>query len=76
MTQDVDWPDRVKRYLKAELKRQNVSYAELAKRLAADGMNETEASITNKIARGAFTASFFVASLKAIGCETVNVDRM
>ena len=76
MTQPLEWPDRVRRYMKAELKRHDVGYAELATRLKAQGMDETEASVTNKIARGTFTAMFFVASLKAIGCETVHVGHM
>lgn len=76
MTQPLEWSDRVRRYLKAELKRHDVGYAELATRLKAQGMDETEASVTNKIARGKFTAMFFVASLKAIGCETVHVGHI
>ena len=68
-----EWSDRVKRYLKAELKRHDVSYSELAKRLKDAGMEETEASVANKVSRGTFTAIFFLASLEAIGCETVNV---
>ena len=72
MTQH-DWPERVKRYLKAELKRHDVSYAELADKLKAEGMEETEASVANKISRGAFTAAFLMASLTAIGAETVHV---
>lgn len=76
MTQPLEWSDRVRRYLKAELKRHDVGYAELATRLKAQGMDETEASVTNKIARGTFTAMFFVASLKAIGCETVHVGHI
>ena len=76
MTQHLDWSERVKRYLKSELKRHDVSYAELAKRLKDTGMDETEASVTNKIARGTFTAMFFVASLKSIGCETVHVGHI
>ena len=76
MTQAADWSERIKRYLKAELKRHDVGYAELATRLKAQGMEETEASVANKIARGTFTAMFFVASLKAIGCETVHVNHI
>lgn len=76
MTQPLEWSDRVRRYLKAELKRHDVGYAKLATRLKAQGMDETEASVTNKIARGTFTAMFFVASLKAIGCETVHVGHI
>jgi uncharacterized protein DUF6471 len=76
MAQPLDWSERVKRYLKAELKRHDIGYAELASRLKEQGMEETEASVTNKISRGTFTAMFFVASLKAIGCETVHVGHI
>ena len=34
-------------------------YAELAKRLKKHGLKETEASITNKLARDTFPATFF-----------------
>ena len=72
-----EWPDRLKRFLKAELKRHDVSYGELAKRLKATGFEtETEASVANKVARGTFTAIFFLAALEAIGCETVNVGHV
>ncbi|MEJ0094720.1 MAG: DUF6471 domain-containing protein [Methylocella sp.] len=47
-----EWADRVRRYLKAELKRAEVGYAELARRLSDKGMQETEASITNKLGSG------------------------
>lgn len=71
-----EWSERVKRYLKAELKRHDVSYGELARRLKEAGMDETEASVSNKVSRGTFTAIFFLASLSAIGCETVNVNHV
>ena len=76
MAPKLDWSERVKRFLKAELKRHDVSYAELATRLKDHGMEETEASVTNKISRGTFTAMFFVASLQAIGCEMIHLDRI
>lgn len=65
--------DRVRRYVKAELKREEVSYAELARRLKDQGLEETEASITAKLNRGTFPATFFLASMKAIGREQVNL---
>ncbi len=67
-----DWTAQVKGILKAELKRRNVSYAELADKLAAVGIKENERNIANKIARGSFTA-VFVQCLEAIGCETVHL---
>lgn len=68
------WEDRAKRFLKAELARADVSYRELAERLKKHGMEETEASIANKISRGTFSATFFLAVLTAIGCAQVALE--
>ena len=68
------WEERAKRFLKAELKRAEVSYAELARRLNAKGFQETEASITSKLGRGTFAATFFLASLAEIGCEILRLE--
>ncbi len=69
-----EWSDRVKGLLKAELKRRNVGYKQLAERLEAMGIHETEKNINNKIARGGFTAVFFIQCLIAIGCPTLRLD--
>jgi hypothetical protein len=46
----------------------------LARRLREDhGLAETEASIANKLSRGTFAATFFIAVMKAIGRENVNL---
>ena len=71
---ETNWEDRAKRLLKAELKRADVTYEELAKRLTAMGMEETKASVSNKISRGAFPATFFLATMRAIGKEHVRLD--
>jgi hypothetical protein len=68
------WAERAKRFFKAELKRADVTYDDLAGRLSKVGMFETKASIANKISRGTFSAAFLLASLKAIGCHNVRVD--
>lgn len=67
------WEDRAKRLLKAELARAGIGYRDLAERLKKHGMKETEASIANKISRGTFSATFLLASLVAIGAETVRL---
>ena len=69
-----DWQQKVKSILKAELKRRNVSYKELVDKLAAIGIEESEKNIANKLARGSFTAVFFVECLVAIGCSTIRLD--
>jgi hypothetical protein len=73
MSREREWADRARRYVKAELKRAEVSYGELARRLKEHGLEETEASITAKLNRGTFAATFFLATMKAIGREQVNI---
>lgn len=69
-----EWAEKVKRYLKAELKRADIGYEELAAKLTKMGLEETKASVTMKLNRGTFPAWFFFAVLKAIGCQTVRVE--
>jgi 3-mercaptopyruvate sulfurtransferase SseA len=71
---DKEWSDRVKGMLKAELKRRNVSYKQLAERLGAVGIHETERNINNKISRGGFTAAFFVQCLTVIGAKHIIIE--
>ncbi len=65
--------NRVKGVLKAELKRRNVSYRQLAEKLTEMGVPETELNIKNKLSRGGFSAVFFVQSLVAIGVSQINL---
>jgi len=71
---DIDWAERAKGLLKAELKRRNVGYRELAEKLTAIGIPETERNIANKISRGGFTAAFFIQCLSAIGCTSLRLE--
>lgn len=73
MATDGEWQDRVKGILKAELKRKGVSYAQLAEKLTALGIPESERNISNKLSRGSFTAVFFVQCLFAIGAHTIRL---
>ena len=72
--QDKEWEGRVKGLLKAELKRRNVTYAELVGKLADIGVMDSEPNIRNKISRGKFTAVFLVQCLTAIGVDMVRLD--
>ena len=71
--QDKEWEDRVKGLLKAELKRRNVTYAELVGKLADVGVMDSEPNIRNKISRGKFTAVFLIQCLQAIGVQEVRL---
>jgi hypothetical protein len=66
--------ERAARFLKAELKRADVTYDELVKRLKDHGVTETRDSIASKLKRGTFAATFFLACLAAIGRENVSLQ--
>jgi hypothetical protein len=67
--------ERASRFLKAELKRANVTYEELARRLKKHGLpNETQDSIKAKLKRGTFAATFLLACLAALELEGVSLD--
>ena len=62
------------RYIKAEMKRAGVTYAELAKRLETHGLQETEASIANKLSRGTVAATLLLATVAALGLTGIQLD--
>ena len=66
--------ERTARFLKAELKRANVTYDELAERLKAHGVNETRDSIAAKLKRGTFAATFLIATLAALEMDGVRLE--
>ncbi len=66
--------ERVAAFLKRKLKDTEVTYAELAKRLRKQRLKETEASITNKLARGTFPATFLLACIAALELERVALE--
>ena len=68
-----EWANRARRYLKAELKRAEITYEELARRLNQMGIEETKGSVTVKVNRGAFPAWFLFAAMKAIGRENISL---
>ena len=72
--QEKEWEDRVKGMLKAELKRRNVTYAELVGKLADIGVMDSVPNIKNKISRGKFTAVFLVQCLEAIDCSSLRLS--
>lgn len=51
-----------------------LTYAQLAEKLAAIGVEENERNLNNKISRGGFTAAFFLECLIAIGCHDLRLD--
>ena len=69
-----EWAELAKRHMKATLKRHDVGYEELAKRLSEMGLPETEGSVTVKINRGAFPAWWLMAVARAVGAHTLHLE--
>jgi Domain of unknown function (DUF6471) len=69
-----EWAERAARHLKAELKRAEMTYEDLAEKMKKHGFKETKASIASKLSRATVPASFFLAALVAIGCEAVTLE--
>lgn len=69
-----EWSEKAARHIKAQLKRHDVTYEELASRLDKHGFKETKASIANKLARATVPAAFFLATLAALELEGVRLE--
>ncbi len=72
--EQIDWNKKAKGLLRAELVKRDISYEKLVNRLAEIGVEETLASVKNKISRGTFKASFLIQCLTAIGCKTLQIE--
>lgn len=68
-----EWAERTQRFVKAELKRAGLTYEELAAKLREMGLHETKISIASKLSRAGFSASFFLAVMKAIGRDQISL---
>jgi Domain of unknown function (DUF6471) len=73
---EAEWAERASVFLKKKLKESEVTYVDLARRLRKHGFYETEASITNKLRRGTFSATFFLACLAALELEGVVLEEI
>lgn len=72
---EADLALRASRFVKAELKRAGMTYADLAEKLKEHGLpSETEASIKAKLRRGTFAATFLLATLAALGMEAMRLE--
>ncbi len=71
-----EWAERAAAFLKHKLRECEVTYEDLAKRLKKHGLKETEASIPNKLKRGPFPATFFLACLAALELDGVALEEI
>jgi hypothetical protein len=70
---ETDWEDEVRGLIKSTMKRQRLTYADLAQKLAQIGIEENAANLRNKINRGNFSATFFLQCITALECVLIRV---
>lgn len=69
-----DWKAQAKQIIRAELKRRDLSYADLARRMDGIGLKVNDRTLANKIATGGFSAVFFLQVMEAIGCHSLQLN--
>lgn len=62
----IEYETRAKNLLRGEMRRKGITSAQLAEKLAAIGVHDTERNLNNKISRGGFSAAFLLQCLHAI----------
>jgi hypothetical protein len=71
-----EYAEKVRRFLKAELKRADMNYKDFAEKLTSHGLEETEVGIASKLSRGTFSATFLVAALAVLGLEGLKLEAL
>jgi hypothetical protein len=69
----VEFETKAKNLLRGELRRKGITTAQLAEKLSAIGIQETERNLNNKISRGGFTAAFLLQCLDAIDAQDIRL---
>lgn len=62
-----------KKILKIQMLKKSISAEDLQKLLKSKGYIYTQASINSKISRGAFSATFLIECMEAMGCMNINL---
>jgi hypothetical protein len=70
---EIDYSERAKNVLKAELRRKGMTYEALAEALTNNGEPENAKNLNNKIARGGFSAAFLMHCLDVIGAKSIQI---
>lgn len=69
------WEELAKNTLRGAMMSKGVSYAVLAERLAAIGVEDNELNLRNKVSRGRFTAVFLMQCLHVLGAEWIHLPK-
>ena len=74
VVEGIDWSRYASNLIKASLKRNDMTYADLVEALGRQGVKESEANLRNKLSRGSFTAAFMLQCLAAIGVSYIDIS--
>lgn len=73
MRSDAEWTEEIRRILRAEMVRRGITFDELAKKLAAIGVELSPEALRMTINRGRFRAVLLVQCLTAMGCRSLRI---
>lgn len=73
---EAEWGARASAFLKKKIQDAEITYEELARRLKKHGLKESRASVANKLKRGTFPATFFLACLAALELDGVALEEI
>lgn len=73
-SKDKEYQEKAKGLLKAEMVKKGLGYQELAAKLTELGIEESPKNLSNKVARGGFTAGFFIQCLEAMGVHVLRLQ--
>jgi hypothetical protein len=69
-----DWNEKAKRILKIQLAKRSMKYYDLARKLNAIGVEESQNTIATKLSRGTFSFVFFLQCMAALGINKIDLD--
>lgn len=74
MPERTDWEAKARGIIRGAMAQRGITYAQLAERLAALGVQEDERNLRNKVSRGKFTAAFLLQCLSALNERRLEFD--
>jgi hypothetical protein len=68
-----EWNQLAARTIKSVLVKRGMKYHDLARRLKLIGVEETQASIANKMSRGTFSFTFVMQVMSVLGIDYIDL---
>ena len=72
--EDINWNHQATSIIKAMLARKNLKYHDLAKLLQAEGIDESQNSIANKLSRGTFSFTFVLQCMYVLRINKIDIE--